>query len=69
MTNYHIPVMLKESIDALQIKPDGIYVDATYGGGGHSKQILAQLTTGKLIAFDRDADAVKNEVGDDNLIW
>jgi len=68
MTNYHIPVMLKESIDALQIKPDGIYVDATYGGGGHSKQILAQLTTGKLIAFDRDADAVKNEVGDDNLI-
>ena len=68
MTNYHIPVMLKESIDALQIKPDGIYVDATYGGGGHSKQILAQLTSGKLIAFDRDADAVRNEVGDDNLI-
>jgi 16S rRNA (cytosine1402-N4)-methyltransferase len=68
MTNYHIPVMLKESIDALQIKPDGIYVDATYGGGGHSKQILAQLTTGKLIAFDRDVDALRNEVGDDNLI-
>lgn len=60
--------MLKESIDALQIKPDGIYVDATYGGGGHSKKILEKLTTGKLIAFDRDPDAAKNEVGDERLI-
>ena len=69
MSNYHIPVMLKESIDALQIKPDGIYVDVTYGGGGHSKKILEQLTTGKLIAFDRDPDAAKNEVGDERLIF
>jgi 16S rRNA (cytosine1402-N4)-methyltransferase len=69
MSNYHIPVMLKESIDALQIKPDGIYVDVTYGGGGHSKQILEKLTTGKLIAFDRDPDAAKNEVGDERLIF
>lgn len=61
--------MLKESIDALQIKPDGIYVDVTYGGGGHSKQILEKLTTGKLIAFDRDPDAAKNEVGDERLIF
>ncbi len=61
--------MLKESIDALQIKPDGIYVDVTYGGGGHSKKILEKLTTGKLIAFDRDPDAAKNEVGDERLIF
>ncbi|MFM7021973.1 MAG: 16S rRNA (cytosine(1402)-N(4))-methyltransferase RsmH [Flavobacteriales bacterium] len=69
MSNYHVPVMLKESIDALQIQPDGIYVDATYGGGGHSKKILEKLTTGKLIAFDRDPDAAKNEVNDSRLIF
>jgi 16S rRNA (cytosine1402-N4)-methyltransferase len=57
---YHIPVMAQASIDALNIKPDGIYIDATFGGGGHSRLILEKLTTGKLIAFDRDDDAVKN---------
>jgi len=54
---YHKPVMLAECIEALQIKPDGIYVDATFGGGGHSREILKHLTTGRLIAFDQDDDA------------
>lgn len=57
---YHIPVMLTECLDGLQIQPDGVYVDVTFGGGGHSKAILAQLTTGKLYAFDQDDDAEKN---------
>ncbi len=68
MSNYHIPVMLQECLEALQIKGDGVYVDVTYGGGGHSKKILEKLTTGKLLAFDRDGDAIKNEVADDRLI-
>ncbi|HEU5145174.1 MAG TPA: 16S rRNA (cytosine(1402)-N(4))-methyltransferase RsmH [Chryseosolibacter sp.] len=54
---YHKPVMLTECIEALQIRPDGIYVDATFGGGGHSREILKYLTTGRLIAFDQDDDA------------
>ncbi len=49
---YHIPVLLKESINGLMVKPEGIYVDVTFGGGGHSKEILRRLTTGRLIAFD-----------------
>ena len=57
--NYHIPVLLKESIIGLNIDPKGIYVDVTFGGGGHSKEILKKLTTGKLIAFDQDADTQK----------
>ncbi len=66
---YHKPVMLKECIDALSIKPNGVYVDATYGGGGHSKEILAQLgEKGKLFGFDQDADAVKNKLDDERLI-
>ncbi len=68
MSDYHVPVLLHECLDALQIKGDGVYVDVTYGGGGHSKKILEQLTTGKLLAFDRDADAIKNEVQDERLI-
>jgi 16S rRNA (cytosine1402-N4)-methyltransferase len=56
---YHQPVMLQECIDALNIKPDGIYVDVTFGGGGHSLRILEQLTEGRLIAFDQDEDAKK----------
>lgn len=68
MSEYHVPVLLHECLDALQIKGDGVYVDVTYGGGGHSKKILEQLTTGKLLAFDRDGDAIKNEVEDDRLI-
>lgn len=56
-TSYHIPVMLTECLEGLAIKPDGIYVDVTFGGGGHSKAILEQLTTGKLYSFDQDDDA------------
>jgi len=57
MSAYHVPVMLKECLDGLNIKPDGVYVDVTFGGGGHSRAILEHLTTGKLYAFDQDADA------------
>jgi len=52
--DYHIPVLLKESVSGLAVKPDGIYVDLTYGGGGHSREILKNITNGKLIAFDQD---------------
>lgn len=58
---YHIPVLAKETIDLLEIKPDGIYVDCTFGGGGHSRGILEKLSSaGRLIAFDQDADAKAN---------
>jgi 16S rRNA (cytosine1402-N4)-methyltransferase len=57
--SYHRPVMLKECIEALQIDPEGIYVDVTFGGGGHSMKILEQLKGGRLIAFDQDEDARK----------
>ena len=57
---YHRPVLLSKSIEALQIKPDGIYVDLTFGGGGHSMAILENLKTGKLVAFDQDQDAEEN---------
>lgn len=64
MTNnneYHIPVMLKECMDALQIKPDGVYVDVTFGGGGHSRELFKQLgDQGKLVVFDQDPDAKAN---------
>jgi 16S rRNA (cytosine1402-N4)-methyltransferase len=66
---YHIPVLLKESVDALNINPAGIYVDATFGGGGHSREILKRLNTGKLVAFDRDSDAEANKINDDRLIF
>jgi 16S rRNA (cytosine1402-N4)-methyltransferase len=56
---YHKPVMLRESVEALAINPDGVYVDVTFGGGGHSAEILKHLTTGKLYSFDQDADAEK----------
>jgi 16S rRNA (cytosine1402-N4)-methyltransferase len=54
---YHVPVMLSECLESLNIRPDGVYVDLTFGGGGHSKAILSKLTSGKLIAFDQDDDA------------
>ena len=57
---YHNPVMLQECIEGLNIKPDGVYVDLTFGGGGHSKEILKHLTTGHLYSFDQDDDAAKN---------
>lgn len=65
---YHIPVLLKECIEGLNIRPDGIYVDVTFGGGGHSKEILKHLTTGKLYAFDQDEDALANKPEDDRLV-
>ncbi|MEQ9375863.1 MAG: 16S rRNA (cytosine(1402)-N(4))-methyltransferase RsmH [Imperialibacter sp.] len=63
--NYHIPVMLKECLDGLAIQPDGIYVDVTFGGGGHSRAIVERLTTGHLYGFDQDADAKVNAEGFD----
>ena len=64
----HEPVLLYESIEALNIKPDGIYVDVTYGGGGHSREILKRLKNGKLIAFDQDPDAIGEAELRGNLI-
>ena len=65
---YHNPVLLKESEEGLNIKSDGLYVDVTYGGGGHSREILKHLTTGKLYAFDQDDDAFANRITDEKLI-
>jgi len=62
MTEYHLPVMLQECLEALKIKPEGTYVDLTFGGGGHSAAILERLTTGKLFVFDMDPDANANAV-------
>jgi len=66
---YHIPALLKESIDGLNIKSGGIYVDVTFGGGGHSMEILKHLKTGKLIAFDQDEDAVLNTPEDERFLF
>jgi len=66
---YHIPALLNESIEGLNIRPDGIYVDVTFGGGGHSMEILKRLKTGKLIAFDQDEDAKLNAPDDDKFIF
>ena len=66
---YHKPVLLKESVDGLDIKPDGVYVDVTFGGGGHSKEILSRLgPEGRLIAFDQDADALENTIDDERFL-
>ena len=68
--SYHTPVLLKATVDGLRIDPDGIYVDCTFGGGGHSKAILGLLSTkGKLVAFDQDDDARKNLPGDERVIF
>jgi 16S rRNA (cytosine1402-N4)-methyltransferase len=66
---YHVPALLEESIEGLNIKPSGIYVDVTFGGGGHSKEILKHLTTGRLIAFDQDEDAQRNVFNDNRFIF
>ena len=66
---YHNPVLLKESVDGLNVKPDGIYVDVTFGGGGHSREILSRLgPNGKLFAFDQDEDALANAINDDRFV-
>ncbi|MGC4040419.1 MAG: 16S rRNA (cytosine(1402)-N(4))-methyltransferase RsmH [Flavobacterium sp.] len=65
---YHNPVLLKETVDGLNIKPDGIYVDVTFGGGGHSKEILRRLgPNGKLFGFDQDEDAQTNVLQDERF--
>lgn len=67
---YHIPALLNETIEGLNIKPDGVYVDVTFGGGGHAKEILKKLSTqGKLVGFDQDEDAVKNAIDDSRFIF
>lgn len=66
---YHVPVMLQECMEALAINPNGIYVDVTFGGGGHSREILKRLgPTGRLIAFDQDPDAIHNSIDDERFI-
>ncbi len=66
---YHVPVMLHECMEGLAIKPDGVYVDVTFGGGGHSKEILKHLgPSGRLIAFDQDPDALRNKIDDERFV-
>ncbi len=68
--SYHKPVLLKESVDGLNIRPDGIYVDLTFGGGGHSREILNRLgEKGRLLAFDQDPDAEKNLIDDSRFTF
>ncbi len=69
MSSYHIPVLLNESVDGLNINPRGNYVDVTFGGGGHSREILGRLEDGRLIAFDQDPDATANIPDDPRLIF
>lgn len=67
---YHIPVLLNESVNALNIKPDGVYVDVTFGGGGHSRRIMECLgENGRLYAFDQDEDAAKNVIDDSRFTF
>ena len=70
MSSYHDPVLLRESVDALITSPEGTYIDLTFGGGGHSREILNNLTSkGRLIAFDQDEDAERNLLHDERLIF
>lgn len=67
--DYHNPVLLKETVDGLNIHPDGIYVDVTFGGGGHSREMMSRLgVNGKLVAFDQDVDALNNAIEDDRFV-
>ena len=69
MMDYHNAVLLKETVDGLNIKPDGVYVDVTFGGGGHSREILSRLgEQGKLFAFDQDKDALANKIDDSRFV-
>lgn len=66
--SYHNPVLLKESVDGLNIRPNGVYVDVTFGGGGHSREIMKRLGDGgRLLAFDQDEDALQNVIEDDRF--
>ena len=67
---YNVPVLLRESVDGLAIKPDGVYIDTTFGGGGHSREILSRLgKKGRLFSFDQDADAERNSIDDDRFTF
>ena len=67
---YHVPVLLKESVDGMNIQPDGTYVDVTFGGAGHSREILSRLGEGgRLLGFDQDEDAERNIVNDTHFIF
>lgn len=67
---YHVPVLLKQSVEGLVVDPDGVYVDATFGGGGHSREIVSRLSTrGHLYSFDQDADAMNNIIKDDRFTF
>lgn len=69
LMEYHNPVLLTESVDGLNIQPDGVYVDVTFGGGGHSREILKRLSAdGRLIAFDQDKDALQNSIDDPRFL-
>ncbi|MES1224572.1 MAG: 16S rRNA (cytosine(1402)-N(4))-methyltransferase, partial [Bacteroidota bacterium] len=69
-TTYHVPVLLNEVLEGLNVKTDGVYVDCTFGGGGHSKEILSKLGEhGKLVAFDQDEDAKRNLPKDERVIF
>lgn len=69
-SNYHVPVLLHETVDALKIRPEGVYVDCTFGGGGHSREMLRHLgPQGKLIAFDQDPDAAKQLPADKRILF
>ena len=67
MSEYHDPVLLSECLDGLNLNPKGVYVDVTFGGGGHSRAIVSKLEEGHLYAFDQDDDALKNEIDDDRF--
>ena len=66
---YHVPVLLAESVNGLEIKANGDYVDVTFGGGGHSREIFSRLKTGRLFAFDQDEDAATNVIHDDRFFF
>ncbi|MBO5975375.1 MAG: 16S rRNA (cytosine(1402)-N(4))-methyltransferase RsmH [Paludibacteraceae bacterium] len=67
---YHIPALLKETVDGLNVNPDGVYVDVTFGGGGHSREIMRRLgKKGKLISFDQDLDACANRIDDERFVF
>ena len=69
-TTYHIPVLLMPSVDGMYIRPDGTYVDVTFGGGGHSREILSRLGDGgRLLGFDQDEDAERNIVNDPHFTF
>lgn len=69
-SNYHVPVLLRESVDGLNVNPKGVYVDVTFGGGGHSREILSKLSSrGHLYSFDQDADTERNIIGDERFTF